>query len=69
MLKITSSELWDTLEVSLLEIKNKYIDEILSLKIEELVNKINSSMANGVAKYNLDTTDKIDFVYLTQFNG
>lgn len=25
---------------------------------------------NGsVAKYNLDTTDKIDFVYLTQFNG
>ena len=25
---------------------------------------------NGsVAKYNLDITDKIDFVYLTQFNG
>ena len=43
-MNITSKEVWDTLEVSLIKLKNKNIDEILSDKIESLINHFNSLM-------------------------
>lgn len=46
-MQITSIELWDTLEISLIQLKNKNIDQILSNKIESLINHFNSLMVTN----------------------
>ena len=45
-MNISSRELWDSLEVQLIDIKNKNLDYILSEKIESLINHFNSLMVN-----------------------
>ena len=46
-MNISSRELWDSLEVQLIDIKNKNLDYILSEKIESLINHFNSLMVNN----------------------
>lgn len=45
-MNISSRELWDSLEVQLIDIKNKNLDYILSEKIDSLINHFNSLMVN-----------------------
>ena len=45
-MNISSKELWDSLEIQLIDIKNKNLDYILSEKIESLINHFNSLMVN-----------------------
>lgn len=61
-MQITSREIWETLEVSLIQLKNKNVDDILSAKIESLINHFNSAM---IKNRQFETIDSIKVITST----
>lgn len=53
-MKVTSEELWLRLEPKFIDLRNMYLEEIFTLKIDEILNKMNSSMVGGYVEANLE---------------
>ena len=64
-MQITSREIWETLEVSLIQLKNKNLDDILSTKVESLINHFNGAM---IKNKQFETIDKIKVITSTVNN-
>lgn len=76
-LQFNSLELWDTIEIELINLKNrKDLDEILMQKFESLINHFNGNMANRFQfetieeiRLLIDTLDKESFYKIRQIES